>query len=389
VPAELSIATEATSPETFRQRFPVLARRVHLSSCSLGARSAALDSGLRGMLDAMGRGASAWSDFDRVAARCRAGFAALIGADPEQIAILPNASIGAYQAVSTLSLETRSTIVSSAHEFPSVAHVWLAQRHRGAQVRFVETASCAGYEAAIDRRTVLVSVPLITYDEGRLHPAAEIAALAHRRGARVLVDAYQAVGVVPVNVQRLDCDFLVAGAQKYLLGLPGVAFLYVRDGAGQDLEPVLTGWFGRVDPFAFDPRTLDFPASARRFETGTPAVPALYAANAGLGLIATLDLQETQRYVAALGETCAERLRSQGETVRLSALDPRGAHIALEDRSPTELANWLAREGISVSPRGRLARLSFHYYNNEEDVEMLCDAIEQYRAIAARAGRNR
>jgi selenocysteine lyase/cysteine desulfurase len=388
-PADL---TGPRAAARFRRRFPVLQETVHLASCSLGARSTDLDAAIGRMLDAMEGGAAAWTAFERETERCRQGFAALIGAEAEQIAVLPNASIGAYQVISTLSLADRDVVVAASDEFPSIAHVWLAQRRRGARVRFAAPAppagsapDDAGYEAAIDDRTALVSVPLVTYSDGAVLPVAEVARRAHARGARVFVDAYQAAGVLPVSVAELGCDYLVAGAQKYLLGLPGVAFLYVRDGVRMNLEPALTGWFGRVDPYAFDPRRLDFHPSARRFETGTPAVPALYAANAGMGLLAGLDAHEVRRHVGALIDLTAERLTGLGEQLRPMAPRDRGAHIALPDRDPVAFADWLATQGIRVSPRGAAVRLSFHYYNDETDVERLCEAVERYRASAQAA----
>ena len=215
----------APSPAQFRARFPVLREQVHLASCSLGARSGALAAALDRMVGMLDAGAGAWTDFEREADRCRRGFAALIGADAEQVALVPNASTGAFQVISTLSLAERDVIVTSAEEFPSIAHVWLAQRRRGARVRFVDS-----FEAAIDRRTALVSVPLVTYARGGMLPVAEIAEAARAAGAPVFVDAYQAAGVLSVDVEELNCDYLVAGAQKYMLGLPGIAFLYVRAG---------------------------------------------------------------------------------------------------------------------------------------------------------------
>lgn len=236
------------------------------------------------------------------------------------------------------------------------------------------------YAALIDDRTRLVSVPLVTYAEGRVMPVAEIAAVAHAAGAPVFVDAYQAVGVRPVRVDELGCDFLVAGTMKYLLGLPGLAFLYVRAPGSLGLDPVLTGWFGRVDPFAFDPCLLDFPAAATRFETGTPAVPAAYAANAGFDLVEPLDLAEVRDHVLALTDLAAGSLRERGEQVVLPPRRARGAHLCLLDPDPESLARFLAEHGVSVSPRGRYVRISCHFYNDAGDVAALCAAVSAYRS---------
>jgi selenocysteine lyase/cysteine desulfurase len=364
----------------------VLDRLVHLASCSLGARSTALDAALERMLAAMATGGAPWPEFEAEVRAARHGFAALIGADPDQVAVVPNASVGAYQAVSTLDLRRRPRLLTTAEEFPSVAHVWRAQRARGAEVTVVPVDPLAAdpddYRRALDERVGLVSVPLVGYRHGARFPVAEVAAAAHAAGARVFVDAYQAVGVLPVDVDALGCDYLVAGTLKYLLGLPGLAFLYARSAPAGDLDPVLTGWFGRVDPFAFDPATLDFPAGARRFETGTPAVPAVYAANAGLRLVRSLDLAAVADHVRGLVGLAAERLTAQGERVRL-APDPaaRGAHLGLVDADPPALGRWLAERGVVVSPRGAVARIAFHYYNHAQDVEALCAAVHEFRAV--------
>ena len=294
----------------------MLERTVYLATCSLGARSNDLDTALARMLEAM-VGRSPWHCFEQQVREARWRFARLIGAHPDQVAVIPNASVGAYQVASTFDWSRRSKLITTDLEFPSVAHVWLAQRSRGVQVEYVPERTCSvsaeDYLRKLDVHTGLVSVPLATYRNGARLPVADVAAAAHHVGARVFVDAYQAVGVVPLDVDALKCDFLVAGAMKYLLGLPGVAFLYARSPSDTDCAPTLTGWFGRVDPMSFDPRHLDFPDEARRFETGTPDVPALYAANAGMALISS--------------KTCTRTSLCSRITPRVSSL-PRGNNSA-------------------------------------------------------------
>ena len=370
-------------PAHFRSHFPMLGRTVHLASCSLGARSVELDAALATMLEEMALGAP-WERFEAVAEEGRRRFASLIGALPTQVALVPNASTGAYQVASTMDWARRPVIVTAGAEFPSLAHIWLAQRARGAVVRYAGRANGlgAGYMDVIDSRTGLVSMPLVTYRDATRLPARRIVDAAHSAGSRVLVDAYQAVGVEPVDVDELGCDYLVAGSSKYLLGMPGAAYLYVRSPGSEHLLPQLTGWFARVDPFAFDPYRLDFPDQARRFETGTPTVPALYAANAGLALVGGLDLAAVAAHVRGLTERLAARLTAQGERLEAPPAAERGAHVAVRDPDPQALAERLRRRGIIVSPRGDVVRLSFHYYNSTDDADAACEEIARCRRAA-------
>ncbi|MFG1694995.1 aminotransferase class V-fold PLP-dependent enzyme [Nonomuraea sp. NPDC049309] len=155
--------------------------------------------------------------------------------------------------------------------------------------------------------------------------------------------AYQAAGVTPIDVREPGCDYLASGSLKYLLGLPGIAFLYVRGGLERQREPELTGWFGRRQPFAFGPRLLGFPDDARRFETGTPPIPSAYAANAGFDLIERIDLHDVRRHVSALVEELAERLAAEGA---------RGPQVAIADEAPD---GWPPRRPNAASGRHRAA----------------------------------
>ncbi|MEU0566012.1 aminotransferase class V-fold PLP-dependent enzyme [Nonomuraea sp. NPDC005983] len=369
------------TPEAFRALFPGQRRLRHLASCSLGARSIALDEAMERMSADMADHGAPWELFEEQVRQARERFAALIGARPDQVAVMPNASVGAYQAVSTMNWRARPKLITTEREFPSVAHVWLAQRPNGAEVVYARDTD--DYAALIDDRTRLVSAPLVCYQDSVRLPVAELTRAAHDAGAEVFVDAYQAVGVEPVDVGELGCDYLVAGTMKYLLGLPGMAFLYARRPDRTDRDPLLTGWFGRIDPFAFDPRTLDFPATAARFQTGTPAVPAGYAANAGLRLLGEVDLARVREHVRGLTELAIDNLRAQGERVRHVPPEWRGAHIGLASDNPIELTRRLAERGLVVSPRGDVVRISFHYYSDAEDVAALCAALHELGVASA------
>lgn len=354
------------TPAAFRTRFPILSDAVHLASCSLGPRSAALDAAMTGMLDVLHDDPTPWDFWLGQVLQARSAFAALINAAPEQVAVVPSATVGAYQVASTRDWSARPGIVATDVEYPSVAHTWAAQQPRGAHLRYVpETGP---FDA--DERTGLVSVPLVSYRTGATLPVAAIAARARSVGALSFVDAYQAVGIMPVDVTALGCDFLVSGTMKYLLGLPGIAFLYVRAGVGDDLDPQLTGFFGRGNPLAFDPFAVDFPADARRYQVTMPTLPAAMAATAGLGLIGDLDLTEVERHVT--------RLTVRAATLIEGVEAPAGPYVNVPDPDPTGLARFLNERRIFPA-RGTSVRLSFHYFNDDHDVDVAAAAIAEWR----------
>ena len=208
----------------FRSRFAGLADMTYLASCSQGALSDELSAALAEFQQSMLDLGNPWECWAAKVEQARVAFAAYIGASPDEIAIMSCASEGAYQVASGYDYARRVAVVTTELEFPSIAHVWLAQRPRGATIRFAQTsggfADVDGYASAIDDTTAVVSAPLVTYRHGQRLPVAEIADIAHRNGARMFVDAYQAAGVEPIDVHELRCDYLVAGTLKYLLGVP-------------------------------------------------------------------------------------------------------------------------------------------------------------------------
>lgn len=371
----------ASGPATFRAHFPMLADTLYLASCGLGMRSSHLDAAMGRMLDAM-TDMAPWHRFEEQSALARDRFAALVGAHPDQIALVPNVSIAAYQVASSMDWSHRPRLVTTASDSPALGQVWLGQRPYGALISRVEAAGAADYEGAIDLRTTLVSVPLVTCVDGVRPPLAEITRATHAFGARVFVDASEAVGVQPVDVVELDCDFLVADAGKYLLGLPGAAFLYARSTSPADVAPGLTGYSVGADLAPFDPPRPPADRPAGRYDAGLLAAPAVYAANAGLDLIGELDLVEVREYISALTAYATRLLREDGESVRTPD-DPsrRGAHVAVPDPDPAALAGWLAGRRAVVSPHGDVVRLAFHYYNSTEDVDELRAHLREYRGI--------
>ena len=356
---------------------------VHLASCSQGALSIRLQEKLGTLTASLTDSGAPWGLWMEEVDELRQRFARFINASPDEIAIVCSASEGAYQVASSFNWSDRRDVVTSALEFPSVGHVLRAQQAQGARIRSVDDRFAAldadTWAAQIDESVQLVSVPLISYHDGARAPLAAITKLAHDAGARIFVDAYQGSGVVPIDVKAMDCDYLVTGSLKYMLGLAGVAFIYVRDGIESQRAPELTGWFGRVNPFAFDPTLVDYPSNARRFEGGTPAVPSVYAANAGLELLGPIDQISAYEHVVALTNQLADGLTEAG--VRISRSDDaslRGPQVALYDDNPEALSSFLHERRIMSAPRGALLRLSVHYYNTAEDIASAVSAVTEY-----------
>jgi len=372
------------TPAAFRAHFPSLSTTAHLCSCSEGALSDRVMVAMSEFMTSWRIHAAPWQAWMEEVDRARALFAALIHAEPRQVAVVSCASEGAFQVAWSLAYDRRPRILTNDLEFPSIAHVWLAQGARGARVEFVPhregLIDPAGYLERLGPDVGLVSVPLVAYANGLCMPVADIAEHAHRHGARVFVDAYQGAGVLPVDVEALQCDYLVAGTLKYLLGAPGLAFLYVRGAEPDAHPPVLTGWFARKNPFAFNPRLLDYADDARRFQTGTPSIPAAFAGRAGLELVSLTEPAEVFRHVAALADRLQDRLLEAGFRL-LSPLDPRrrGPQVAVYVDDPEAAAAYLAARGVVVSPRGRVVRLSLHYYNNQDDVDRVIEGLKAYR----------
>lgn len=365
----------------FRQHFPIFADAIHMCSCSEGALSDRVEQAMAEFMSSWRIHAAPWEYWMAEVERARVLFAHLIHANPEDVAAVSCASEAAFQAAWAQNYQSeRRTIVTTDLEFPSISHVWLSQVPQGAEVRFVRhrdgLLGVEDYAEAIDASAALVSVPLVSYANGLKLPVADISDLAHRAGSRVVVDAYQGAGVMSLDVRTLGADYLFAGTLKYLLGAPGLAFLWVNPSLAAGTPPVLTGWFGRKNPFAFTPEVLDYAPGALQYQTGTPAIPAAFAGAAGLSLVTELDMGLVERHISGLADVLQAGLAEQGwRFYSPSTREQRGPQVTILTQDAEGLAAFLRQRRIFASPRGQALRLSLHYYNNLDDVAAVVDAL--------------
>lgn len=368
-------------PEAFRSHFPALKEMVHLASCSQGAFSTEVNYALTDLARSLHLHGAPWGEWMTEVENLRSEFASFINTTPDHIAIVPTASAGAYQVASAFNWDNNADVVTSAIEFPSIGQVFQAQKVNGAKIRYIDDAHAAleadSWSDCITDTTKLVSVPLVSYQTGNMPDVATIIRQAQKRGATTFIDAYQGAGVVPIDVQELDCDYLVTGSLKYLLGLAGVAFLYVKNVSRADRVPEFTGWFGRQNPFGFDPQDTSHPAEARRYEGGTPSVPSVYASLAGLRLIESIDQHQGFDHVKNLREYAADEISRAGmEVCQPSAKDSRGPQVAVRLANPDRAADELRAEHIVTAPRNDLLRISLHYYTNQSDIDRTVTALK-------------
>ncbi|MFI5126184.1 MAG: aminotransferase class V-fold PLP-dependent enzyme, partial [Candidatus Acidiferrales bacterium] len=359
-----------------RSRFPIFKHKIYLNSCSQGALSDSVDAALRQYTATWHEGGSPWDLWVEKYEAVRAQFARFIGAEASEVAVIPSASAGMNSIASAFDFTQRRKVVMGEFEFPTMGHVWLAQKRRGAQIEFIAAREGRlppeSYARAIDEQTAVVPLTHICFMNGFRSDVAVVTRLAHAKGALVFMDDYQDCGTRPVNVKSLDVDFYVSGTLKYLLASSGVAFLYVRKNLIRSLIPTISGWFAQAQPFAFDVKHLDLAEDARRFEAGTPPIPNIYAASAGIALLQEIGLENVSQQVRTLTQALIQGARGLGIRVK-TPLDSVGPLVVLQSSNVDAVIAKLAELNIVVSGRHDGLRISFHVHNTLDDVRQVLE----------------
>jgi selenocysteine lyase/cysteine desulfurase len=379
----LSAAITPQEVSRWRDEFPILRNKIHLGNCSQSPISRRTKLAMDEYIGSLANHGMDWPGWMSRVQQAKAQFARLINADVGEIAVTMSVSDATAAVAGALMPKTgRSKVVTTAMEFPTVGQVWLANVQYGWDVEFLpEHNGCLQMEdfsQALKGDTALVSVTHVSYQTGALTDIAALAQLVHDRGALLYVDAYQSLGTVPVDVKRDGIDFLSSGTLKYLLGIPGIAFLYVKGSLADSLSPGMTGWFGQRDPFAMETTRLDYAPETRRFDTGTPPVMAAYVAAAGLGIINEVGVERIRRRLLDLAAFGMEEAMRRGFKV-LGPRDPlhRGASLPLQVEDAHSAEAELFRQGIIASARGPALRLAPHFFSTEEDIVVALNALAE------------
>jgi len=369
---------------SWRAEFPILARRTYLNSCSLGALSRRAEARIATFHEEWhSLGASAWYEiwWGRLD-ELRTRVARMLNAASDEVALAASTSAALAAIASSVDYGARPRVVTAALDFPTLPYQWLARP----DVEVIQVPSGDGatvdpvrFADAVDERTAILATSHVFFTTGAIQDLRQLADVAHARGALLLVDAYQSAGQVPIDVKAADVDILVTGPLKWLMGGPGLAYLYVRRELAH-LRPTIAGWFGARDPFAFAGERLELRQDARRFELGTPALPTVHAALGGQEITDQVGVPAIRARNSRLTEHLRERLLEAGWRLREAPDAARRSAIVMVAH-PDEKAcvTRLAEAGIIVDSRPGHVRISPHFYNTVEELDLVVEHMGRTR----------
>lgn len=375
----------------FRKEFPILATTNYMVSNSLGAMPRSVPARLAEYAEQWAtRGVRAWAQgWWEMPVTVGDEIAPLLGAATGEVAMVPNVSIAQAQIFSSLdyAVDGRDTIVMTEMDFPSVRYVYdqLATR-LGARIVVVPSDDGMSIDedrllAAIDERTRLVAISHVLFRSAYVLDAARICAHAHRMGALVSLDAYHSVGIVPIDVTAVQPDFLTGGVLKWLCGGPGGCFLWASPAVSEASAPALTGWQAHEHPFAFEPE-MTYATGAWRWLTGTPSIPALFAAVAGPRLVREAGMSAVREKSVRQTTRLIELADARGFAVTAPrSADRRGGTVAFDVPHAREVAQALLARDVIVDFRpGAGIRVAPHFYTSDGEVEGVVEHIDDILA---------
>lgn len=333
-------------------------------------------------------GNSHWPEWAAGVEKTRTAAAALIGASPEEIALVPNTTFGITIVAEGIDWRPGDNLVTLADEFPSNAYPWMNLRDRGVETRRVPTETSGRLDLdrlaeACDERTRLITVSWVGYATGYRHDIDRIVEIAHERGALMMLDAIQGLGIFPFDVRKTKVDFLAADGHKWMLGPEGAGMAYIRQEHLDRLRPFNLGWHSVVQS-DYAQVELNLKPTASRYEGGSQNMVGMLGFGVSLELLQELGAENLAEAVLDITDQTCRRLEAAGATVVSDrSLDHRRGEqrsgiVAFEipGHDPMAVKRLCLREKIALSCRAGRLRISPHAYNNEEDLDRLIHVIE-------------
>lgn len=371
----------------WRPEFPILETCTYLVSHSLGAMPRRAAGYLQQFADEWSsRGVRAWHEGWWEIGRTTGDLLApVLGVQTGTISMHQNVTVAMAIIASSHRFDgSRNRIVMTELEFPSNIYLFEGFRRYGAEVVQVPSPDAMQTDLqalldAIDERTVLVPLSYVLFRSAYIQHAAAVIEKAHRVGARVILDVYQAAGTVPLAIERLGADFAVGGSVKWLCGGPGAGYLYVRPDLANTLEPGIVGWAAHAHPFDFETGAITYADAPERFQSGTPNVPALYSARAGYEIVRQIGVPAIRAKSLRLTRWLMERAQASGFRINTpEADDRRGGAVIIDVPNGAAVADDMIRREVIVDHRpGAGIRLAPHFYNTEDEIDHAIDVLTE------------
>jgi len=363
-----------------RGQFPVTRRYAYLNHAAVGGLSqSVMDAMTRHVIDRGSRGSEALTDWDDEIERVRQASARFVGAHRDEIVFTGSISHGLNIVACGLDWREGDSLVCAETEFTANVYPWTNLRRRGVEVRFAPARGnrilVEDVVSLMDRRTRLVAISFVEFLSGYRNDLDTLAAVCHERGAYLCVDGIQGLGALQFDVSRTPVDFLAAHAAKWMLGPVGAGFLYVSRELLHVLDPVMAGWRSVVDRDDYFKYDSPLRETGERYEPGSPNFLGLLGMGAAIELLLSLGLNAIEARIMELTDYLIAGLQSRGCAIK-TPIEHRGERSGIVSfRHPAvdsdELCKRMHAEGVIVSVRGDLIRVSPHVYNDEHDLDRL------------------
>jgi kynureninase len=364
---------------SWRREFPIVDTCTYLVSHSLGAMPRAARESLREYADTWDkRGVRAWHEgWWEIGRETGNLLAPILGVQPDAISMHQNVTVAQGIIGSSFRFDgRRRKIVMTDLEFPSNHYLFEGFRKYGAQIVYVPSPDAIRIDLErlideIDEDTLLVPLSLVLFKSACIVDARAVIEKAHKVGAHVILDVYQAAGTVPLNLEAWEADFAVGGSVKWLCGGPGAGYLYLRPDLADTLHPGFVGWAAHEQPFAFDTGAVRYAKAPERFQSGTPNVPSLYAARSGYEIVSTIGVAAIREHSLRLTRRLIEAAQAAGYRLNTPLEDhERGGSVIIDAPGGIGVADELLRRNVIVDYRpGAGIRIAPHFYNTEEEID--------------------
>ena len=379
---------------SLRSEFPILEHTTYLINNSLGAMPRAVEDEMAAFTKSWGeRGVRAWGEgWWEMGAETGDLLAPLLGVQPGAVSMHQNVSVAAAIFLSCIDYPAeRNKIVYESLQFPTVSYVWQAEQRRGARCVVVPspdgtTVDADAMCAAIDEQTLIVPISHVVFSSAFIQDVKKICDRARQVGAHVILDCYQSIGTLPIDVVDLGVSFACGGSVKYLCGGPGAAWLYVRKDLIEQFAPRVTGWFGNEAPFAFTMPEQSYAESIWRFMGGTPAVAALYQARAGHTIVGEIGVRRIREKSLVMTQRCIDWVDELGMKLNSPrAAERRGGSVVFDFESAADVCRELNRRKFFCDHRpGVGIRIAPHFYSKADEIDLFFAEVKKIRGGTGR-----